>query len=149
MQPGGGLSVECDGMKRPNKYHAKKAHRCGVCGAEPMACKCHRDVAELLIFDSQAEARRWDQLRQAVGRRAGAVAEGSIERQVAYPLYARMKNGELGFVGKYVADFRWRPIGKPNELVVEDVKGFDTPLAKWKRKHCELQYGIKIEIIKA
>lgn len=31
--------------------------------------------------------------------------------------------------------------------VVEDVKGFKTPLYKWKKKHVEAQYGITIREI--
>ena len=46
-------------------------------------------------------------------------------------------------LGKYIADFRYRA-GRQGLLVVEDVKGFKTPLYRWKKKHVEAQYGITV-----
>lgn len=138
---------------RKHKYNARKAYRCPDCGGAALTqdntfCVSCSEVVVPLKFDSQAEARRYDQLMQMRGRKAGDIAPTSIQRQRVFPLYAvSPKGGAGGQVGKYVADFAYRRI--PGELVVEDVKGMDTPLSKWKRKHCELQYGIKIEVIKA
>lgn len=122
-----------------HKYNARRAYRCGECGVAVMpelaVCPTHGGGA-VISFDSKAEAARWDLL--SVQARYGKLH--SLERQVAYPLQV---NGVT--VGKYVADFRY----SNGRDVIEDVKGFDTPLSKWKRKHCELQYGIKIDVIKA
>lgn len=134
-------------MKRAHKFNAKRTYRCADCGAAHSSpskrgerCAC---LGEIISFDSTAEAKRWDELRLL--ERAGRIS--NLARQVAYdldvaplrpPPYDRV-------VGRYIADFTYRE-GK--ELRVEDVKGFDTPLSKWKRKHCELQYGIKIEVIR-
>lgn len=45
-------------------------------------------------------------------------------------------------IGRYVADFSYWT--KDEKRVVEDVKGFKTPLYRWKKKHVEAQYGIEI-----
>ena len=52
-------------------------------------------------------------------------------------------------IGKYIADFVYHDrTKKPWRIVVMDVKGFRTPLYKWKKKHFEAQYGIKITEVK-
>jgi hypothetical protein len=84
-------------------------------------------------FASQKEARRYQELRLL--EKAGEVA--AIELQVPYVLSA---NGKT--LGKYVADFVY--IQRNGVVRVEDVKGFKTPLYKWKRKHVEAQYGVQI-----
>lgn len=48
-------------------------------------------------------------------------------------------------VGWYIADFDYNERGTGR--VVEDFKGYTTPLARWKLRHFELQYGIKVRII--
>lgn len=45
-------------------------------------------------------------------------------------------------IGKYRGDFEYRD--KDGQRIVEDVKGFKTPLYRWKKKHVEAQYGIEI-----
>jgi hypothetical protein len=47
-------------------------------------------------------------------------------------------------IGKYVADFRYK---RGDEWVVEDAKGFRTPLYRWKKRHFEAEYGLRIEEI--
>jgi len=95
-------------------------------------------------FHSKAEAARWSELKLL--EKAGEL--GAIERQPRYPLYAKgpAHPYDLQHIGDYVADFRYR-LGPQGILTVEDVKGFMTPLAKWKIKHCELQYGISITLV--
>lgn len=44
-------------------------------------------------------------------------------------------------IGQYRADFTYI---ENEAFVVEDVKGFRTPLYNWKKKHFEAQYGIAI-----
>ena len=51
-------------------------------------------------------------------------------------------------VGTYVSDFDYFEFGHEKQ-VVEDVKGFMTPLAKWKIKHFKAQYPeIEFRIVK-
>lgn len=132
-------------MKR-HKYNARRAYRCGKCGYAllgPGTCAdrhCDAGEDQNIEFSSQAEAKRWDQLRflERAGKIEGLKRQTRHELNAADPAWSK--------VGDYVSDFQYRENGK---LKVEDVKGFDTPLSKWKRKHCELQYGIKIDVIKA
>jgi hypothetical protein len=111
--------------KRPHKY-----------GAKPT-------VADGIRFASMKEAKRYQELKLL--EKAGEIRE--LELQPAYPLLAPGRgNGgayERVHLGNYLADFRYRE-GKQGILRVEDVKGFKTPLYRWKKKHVEAQYGIEI-----
>lgn len=104
-------------------------------GAKPKQCPhCGRLAFE--HFDSHAELKRYGELMLLV--RMEKIA--ALKRQVRYPL---LVGGSI--LGTYVADFVY---GDGPRLVVEDVKGrVDTALSAWKRKHCEAQYGITINII--
>lgn len=109
-----------------------------------------RTSVEGITFHSAGEARRYQELRLL--ERAGEISD--LERQPVFVLYAPLTTGTLGgaleamsgelpVIGKYIADFKYYDERK-GERVVEDFKGFDTPLAKWKRKHAERQYGISV-----
>jgi hypothetical protein len=54
--------------------------------------------------------------------------------------------GEYPTIGKYVADFKYFRLDAPTGWVIEDVKSpaTRTALYRWKKKHTECQYGIKI-----
>lgn len=105
-------------------------------GAKPM-------TVDGIRFASQKEARRYGELKLL--QRAGEIH--GLELQPAYWL---MAEGEtLKPIGTYRADFKYcqcRRGKKCDEtrVVVEDVKGFKTPLYRWKKKHVEAQYGITI-----
>ena len=95
---------------RKNKYNAT-----------PQIVDGHR-------FPSKREAKRYADL--VLLQRAGQIHDLRI--QVAYPL----KVGDQS-IGKYVADFvYWE--GKAE--IVEDCKGYRTPIYKWKKQHFEAQY---------
>lgn len=95
-------------------------------------------------FHSQREAARYLDLRLL--EKAGEIKE--LELQPEFPLYASC---ELPIVperdplklGVYRGDFRYID-ARNGEEIVEDVKGFKTPLYKWKKKHVEAQYGIQV-----
>lgn len=115
-------------------------------------------------FASQKEGRRYQELKLLV--KAGHIKQ--LELQPVFRLWAhdvtvqaRLKRAAAGMrgnpdpvtpieLGKYVADFRYQEKGlsaSENErwhVVVEDVKGFKTPLYRWKKRHVEAQYGITI-----
>ena len=106
-------------------------------------------------FPSKREAARYRELRLL--EQAGEIWD--LEVQPRFPLMAPSTSGYLmravkaltqdGMfrIGEYRGDFKYRaPDVEP--YVVEDVKGWDTPLSKWKRKHTEAQYGIQIRIVK-
>lgn len=102
-------------------------------------------------FASKKEARRYQDLR--VCERGGYII--GLELQPAFEL--RSEDGKK--IGTYKADFAyWQKQGSEHVLprtpaltaltyTVEDVKGFKTPLYRWKKKHVEAQYGIEIREI--
>lgn len=96
-------------------------------------------VIDGVRYDSKAEAR----YAQMLYLRLRAREVTQVERQVPYPLLT--PNGML--VGTYRADFVFWDDLESRQRVI-DVKGFDTPLSKWKRKHVKAQYGFEVEIVK-
>jgi hypothetical protein len=103
-----------------SKYHAKP------------------QVVDGIRFASQKEARRYVELKllDKAGVIDGLILQPRFELCTWHGDHSRAP-----FVGVYVADFEYFEKGK---RVVEDVKGFKTPLYKWKKKHVEAQYGIRI-----
>ena len=87
------------------------------------------------LFDSKAEAARWQELQLL--ERAGEITE--LERQVEYELIPKQK-GERA--AKYVADFRY--VDNEGKTVVEDTKGVRTPVYILKRKLLLWVHGIRI-----
>lgn len=89
-----------------------------------------------ITFDSAKEARHFLELQMR--ERAG-----EIENLQCQPVYFLFVDGEI--IGQYRADFRYRD-RQLRAWVVVDVKGMDTPLSAWKRKHVSAQYGIDVVI---
>ena len=87
-------------------------------------------------FASKAEAARYQELRLLA--KAGEL--WGLELQPRY----RLTVGGL-VIGTYVADFTYVDA---SGRVVEDVKGMDLPLGRWKRKHFEAQYGMPVRVIR-
>lgn len=109
-------------------------------------------MAEGRRFHSKGEAGRYQELRLL--ERAGEIE--SLECQPVFVLHApsctgTMKGalkalaGDKLVIGKYIADFKYFD-GRQGGWIVEDFKGMDLPLGKWKRKHAEKQYGITITV---
>lgn len=125
--------------KRGNKYHAKADFRCETCGSAAIfggACKSCGSQ-QVRRFDSKAEASRYDRLRLL--ERAGQIRD--LRCQVPFPIEINSQA-----IGKYVADFTYH--NAAGELVVEDVKGTDTPLSRFKRKAVEAGHEITITVIR-
>lgn len=99
-------------------------------------------VIDNIRFASQKEGRRYAELKLL--EKAGKIH--GLTLQPEYPLSAATDDPEAPKqVGKYRADFAyWDHTGTS---VVEDVKGFKTPLYRWKKKHMAAQYGIEIREI--
>lgn len=97
-------------------------------------------------FHSAKEARRYVELKLL--ERAGRIR--SVQLQPRFPLHVQPPLSDGGVeLGVYVADFVYELFlypGKSKECrtIVEDVKGFKTPLYRWKKRHVEAQYGITI-----
>ena len=99
-----------------------------------------RTEVDGIVFDSQAEARRWRELRLL--ERAGRIS--GLRRQVPYVFCVHTTGtepdcGEDKRQMRYVADFVYFEDGRE---VVEDVKGYRT--AEYKRRLMRNVYGVDI-----
>lgn len=115
---------------RRNKFNAKKTELNGI------------------IFDSQKEARRYSQL--LLLERAKEIKD--IELQPRFeliindkPVKIRSKGFPNGRKCSYKADFRYYD-NKTQQVVVEEVKGFDDTASRLRRAVVECIYDIKILI---
>jgi hypothetical protein len=114
--------------KRPHKY-----------GAKPT-------VVDGIRFASMKEAKRYQELKllQKAGRAHAIILQPKFVLAVPRPAF------DIEMIGHYVADFQYCECDHADGLcysdaiVIEDVKGFKTPLYCWKKKHVEAQYGIQI-----
>jgi hypothetical protein len=108
--------------------------------AKPKRSKygARKTVLDGIKFDSKAEANYYAALKQR--ETAGEVYEVDLQ-----PPFALTVNGHL--VATYRADFQfWDSIERRTRVV--DVKGFDTPVSKLKRKMVKALYGVDVEIVK-
>lgn len=105
-----------------------------------------RTVIDDMVFDSKAEALRWQELRML--EHAGHIAD--LQRQVPFVLIkgGRWRNGKAYPKTVYKADFVYTDL-HTGEKVVEDVKGFITPEYKLKKKLMMDKYGIEIKEVHA
>jgi hypothetical protein len=100
-----------------------------------------KTVVDGITFASKAEAKRYAELKLL--EKAGEITHLHLQ-----PKYILRPAGSVGYIGTYIGDFSYVTTGSRPREIVEDVKGFKTPLYKWKKKHVEAQYGIKIVEIK-
>ena len=105
---------------KPHKYRAKPT------------------IVDGIRFASKKEANRYCELQllQKSGNISRLVLQQSFPLKVISPW-----NLEEIIIGKYKADFAYI---ENNKLVVEDVKGYLTQIYRWKKKHFEAQYNIRI-----
>lgn len=89
-------------------------------------------------FPSMAEANRYSDLHLL----AMAQKITRLTMQPEFPLHVVQPDGTKKLIGKYRADFKY--VDDEGNEVVEDVKGMKTPMYRWKKKHVEAEYGIKI-----
>ena len=89
-----------------------------------------------ITFDSKREAAHYAVLKLRVKAKL-------ISDLVVHLRYDLCVNGTK--IGQYEADFTFIEDGRRK---IVDVKGFDTPLSRWKRKHVAAQYGLMVEIWK-
>ena len=87
-------------------------------------------------FASKAEARRYGELK--LMEQAGEIID--IRLQTKFPL---MVNDVP--IGTYVSDFMYLIPGEPPVSVVEDVKGYKTPVYRLKKRLVKALYGIEIQ----
>jgi hypothetical protein len=95
-------------------------------------------ISSGIRFHSRREAARYSELLAL----AKVHEITLLELQPRFVLQAHDRCGPVK-LGVYVADFRYVDT-QTRAVVIEDVKGFKTPLYRWKKKHVEAQYGITI-----
>jgi hypothetical protein len=90
-------------------------------------------------YASAREAKRAAELKLL--EKAGEIVE--LQEQFKYPL---IDKDQLGRAISYVADFTYgeKQSDGSLKLVVEDVKGFKTPVYKLKRRMLFAKYGVEI-----
>lgn len=104
-------------------------------GRIPRASKLARTV-DGIVFDSGAEAKRYVTLRMM--QSGGLIS--NLELQPKFDCHA---NGIC--IGAYFGDFQYQ--SRTGEIIIEDVKSSHTAkdaLYRWKKKHVEAEYGIRI-----
>lgn len=90
---------------------------------------------EGFVFDSKKEFERWNVLKILLNN--GNIR--LLECQVTYELKVNKRT-----IAKYIADFRY-VISATGEVIVEDVKGFKTPMYRLKKKLMQTIYNISIK----
>ena len=112
------------GSRGNTKYHNERAERAGV------------------RFDSQKEARRYDELM--VMLRGGIISDLRLQPQFTLQESYVTETGERIRAIRYTADFSYRFGGK---LVVEDVKSTATRTKEYlrNRKFMRSKFGIEIQ----
>ena len=93
-------------------------------------------------FDSKAEARHYQTLKCL--ERAGEISDLELQPKFDFTIPGFNKDKKIF---TYKADFSYYKKGE-SLPTIEDVKGFETPVFRLKKKLIEALYPIKIELIK-
>lgn len=125
----------------PIPLSSKEAAKLGL-GKKRSKYGAIRTEVDGIKFHSRKEAQRYSELK--ILEKAGDVWD--LQLQAKFALYVLLQHPDSDSpIGHYVADFTYK--NRRREHVVEDVKGFRTPLYRWKKRHFEAQYGIEIQEI--
>jgi len=98
--------------------------------------KSKRTVVDNILFSSKAEANRYEQLKILL--KAGKIK--NLELQPKFPIYINDLK-----ICTVILDFKYQ---EGSKIIFEDVKGFDNPMSKLKRKMVESAYKIKVDLIR-
>lgn len=98
-------------------------------------------VVDGVRFSSKAEARRYGELLLLA--KAGKIHSLRLQPSFSLDVIGGFVKDIRVNIGVYKADFDYFDI-TADTRVIEDVKGFKTPLYRWKKKHVEAQYGCVI-----
>ena len=94
--------------------------------------KAVKTIVDGIKFDSKKEAKRYQELKLL--ERGGVIKDLELQ-----PRFDFVLNGvKMGF---YKADFRYT---EDDKIVIEDVKGFKTPMYNLKKKMMRAFHGIDI-----
>lgn len=118
---------------------------------KPSKYKAVKTVVDGITFASKKEAQRYHELKclQAAGKifRLKTQPRYRLCPMVSSAMMERLDGDAVPAIGDYVADFRYCNTAScvcAWGCTVEDVKGMKTALYRWKKKHFEAQYGIRI-----
>lgn len=90
-----------------------------------------------IVFHSKREAARYSYLKMLhLGKEIA-----DLELQPTYTIVIKDKK-----ICNVILDFRYRDL-KTGKQIIEDSKGFDTPVSKLKRKLVEAAAGIEVRIV--
>lgn len=108
---------------------------------KPSKYKNVRTEVDGITFDSKAEAHRYSVL--ALLEKGDEIS--GLELQPEFPIMVGHieRPAEMVKCRTYRADFRYTDT-KTGDVIVEDVKGFDTPLSRYKRQLVKANYGITV-----
>ena len=93
--------------------------------------KAKKTIVDGITFDSMKESKRYVQLKEL--EKSGKITD--LQLQVKYILFDKSKYGRKL---SYIADFVY--LNDKNEEVIEDVKGFKTPVYRLKKRVFEEKY---------
>lgn len=102
--------------------------------------KAIKTTVDGITFDSKKEANRYFELKCL--EKAGEITELKLQPKFDFKLSGFTKDKKIF---TYKADFSYYNKGEKFP-VIEDVKGFQTPVFRLKKKLIEALYGIKILI---
>ena len=112
-----------------------------ACWEKPHKFRAKRTTVNGKSFPSKAEARAYQEL--LILERAGKV--NAIVCQHPFFLHTTGLDGIKRKLGTHRVDFSYWDCERKERRFLE-VKGIDLALGKWKRRHAEGEYGIKIEL---
>ncbi len=100
--------------------------------------RAKRTLFDGIWFDSKKEALRYQELKLL--ERAREITD--LELQPEFLIHDKFKfQSKVYREIKYIADFQYKEKGNPSVLVVEDVKGIETPVFKMKWKMTLARYA--------
>lgn len=148
MLAGGGARInpDCGFKYSDTKKQGKDAQRAGK-RDRSHKYNAQKIVVDGITFDSIKEGRRYSQLKLL--ERADEIR--NLKLQVKIPLFSGGKPllGKNGRQRHYVADFEYeeREVHTNNwQYVIEDTKGYDTPMSRFKRQMVEAYTGLDIRL---
>ena len=106
-----------------------------------------KTVVDGILFDSKAESARWVTLSRY--QESGVIFD--LKHQLSFLLAPAVKlHGEKRTrpAIRYVADFVYYLNAQGHDVVIEDVKGQDTPMSRLKRHLMKTVLGLDVVIIK-
>jgi hypothetical protein len=101
-----------------------------------MKYKAKPTTVDGIRFASKREAERYCQLKLEL-------KAGNIRNLILQPKFSIIINGKK--ICNVILDFQYDCL---LSTVFEDVKGFDTPISKLKRRMVEAAYKIKVTVVK-